>query len=340
MTVRIPGLRGNDPLGFLAAVGLVALAEQDEIPALTLAWDVRWGHCAVADGQYRSLDDMGAHLKAAFERIRDSGRVLPGVDAAFPLRKEGRGSDPMRMPRPQMARFHEKAEERWLAQDDPWLARWLVALAAQCAVKDVKRGDVELTPFYAPSGQMSLRTSIFEKTMEAVDAVDGPVDALTMWRRTGYDGANFDERAKRDAGVTTSGKPANQGAPSPTWLAAMGMRFFPLVDDGRSTATVGWQRLALYPGYTSRSLVWPLWEPQLDAVAVRTLLAHPALTLQESENGGWQPSDRDALEGLGVVRVFGASRRTLSQGDGPLGAAVQVWSGLASAVESGAEASP
>lgn len=332
MTITAPGLRGNDALGFLAAIGLLSLAEQGEIPALRLAWDVRSGYQAVVDGPYRSAGELGDHLRAAFERIRDSGRVLPGVDPDFPQRKEGSGSDPMRMPPEQMARFYQQAERGWLEQGDPWMARWLVALAAQCAVKDDKRRDVELTPFYAPSGQMSLRTSIFEKTMEAVDAVGGPADALTQWRRTAYDGANFDERAKRDAGVTTSGKANNQGAPSPTWLAAMGMRFFVLADGGQSVSTVGWQRVSLYEGYTSRSLVWPLWEPPLDPPAVRVVLAHPALRLERSGDRRFRPSDPRALEGLGVARVFGASRRTLSQGDGPLGAAVQIWSRLLPAV--------
>lgn len=326
MTITAPGLRGNDALGFLAAIGLLSLAEQGEIPVVRLAWDVRAGYRAVVDGPYRSVDDLGEHLRGAFERMRDAGRVLPGVDPDFPVRKKGSGSDPMRMPRDHMAGFYEHAERAWLDEGSLWMGRWLVALAAQSAVKDDKRGDVELTPFYAPSGQMSLRTSIFDKTVEAVDAVGGPADALTLWRRTSYDGANFDERAKRDAGVTTSGKPANQGAPSPTWLAAMGMRFFPLVDDGRSAAAVGWQRVSLYEGYTSRSLVWPLWEALLDAPAARAVLAHPALRLEPSGDGRFRPSDPGALAGLGVLRVFGASRRTLSQGDGPLGATVQVWS--------------
>lgn len=325
MRLLLPALRGNDPLGFLAAIGLSALSDQGEIPPLRLAWEVRSGLAAVTESDFETLRELSAALRGAFDRLGERDAVLPGVDADFPVRKQGSGSDPMRMARSEMARFYRDADRTWLEDGDPWWARWLVALAAQTAIKDPKREDVELTPFYAPTGQMALRTSIFEKTMEAVEAIDGPGDALTRWQRTSYDGANFDLRAKRDAGVTTSGRPDNQGAPSATWLAAMAIRFFPLVDTGSRARAVGWHHnVRLYPGYTNRSLVWPIWEPALDPPAVRALVAHPALRLQ-CRGGRLHPSDPNGLAALGVRRVYGASRRTLQQGDGPLGPAELVW---------------
>lgn len=220
-----------------------------------------------------------------------------------------------------MARHYARAGELW-HDGQPWFARWLVALAGQATVKDAKRGDVMLTPFYAPTGRMTLRASIFEKTMEAVEQVGGPGDAVRRWRRISYYGANFDDRAERDAGVTTTGKPDSQGAPSPTWLAAMAMRMFPMTDDGRNASAVGWQRARMFPGFTSRSLVWPIWRPFLDAAAVRTLLARPELEL---ENGAVQSRNESRLAALGMIAVFGSSRRTLSQGDGPLGPARHLW---------------
>ena len=231
------------------------------------------------------------------------------------------------MKRAEMASLYRDFHAAWCTEGARWPARWLISLAAQSSIKDLKREDVQLTPFYAPTGQMALRTSIFEKTMEAVQSVEGPSDALTRWKRsTGidYDGANYDERAKRDAAVTTSGKPGNQGAPSPTWLAAMAIRLFPVVDQGSRAKAVAWQPVQLYPRYTSRSLVWPVWEPALDAPGVRAMISLPDLQL-EKQNGGWAPKGRTALTSYGVRGVFGASRRTLSQGDGPLGPTVRLW---------------
>lgn len=326
MQHRLPGLRGDDSLGFLAAIGIIALSEQEEIPPLRLAWNIRAGLAAVVESEVVSVDALAQELRAAFERLQASEGVIPGVDTDFPPRKQGvSGGDPMRMSREEMSELYWRAERAHLDGGNPWTGRWLVALAAQLTRKDTERGDVELTPFYAPTGQMSLRVSIFEKTMEAVDAVEGPGDALTRWRRMSYDGANFDERAKRDAGATTSGKADNQGAPSATWLATMGMRFFPMADEASSANTVGWQRVRLYRGYTRRSLVWPLWDAPLDAAAIRALIAHRALRLRP-RGRTFEFPESGTLEALGVRRVFGASRRTLQQGDGPLGPAVELWS--------------
>jgi len=326
--IVLHGLRGDDSLGFLAAIGLLSLSEQRELPEIRLAWQGGGAPMAGVEGGAHSVEELVRELRAAFDRLRERDAVIPGAPPDLPRKKVGT-KDPMRMSRGEMRELFTKADTEWLDGRSPWVARWLVALTAQAASKATERADVELTPFYAPTGQMAMRTSIFEKTMDAVEVIDGPGDALTGWRRVSYDGANFDERAKRDAGVTTSGEPDNRGAPSPTWLAAMGMRFFPMTDDGRGTATVGWQRVRLYPGYTTRSLIWPIWQPPLDPVAVRTLLAHPALRLEVSPGIDPAPALPRDLTALGVTHLFGSSRRTLQQGDGPLGPARLIWSASA-----------
>jgi hypothetical protein len=321
--IDLPALRADDPLGFLASLGLLALSEQGEIPNVKLSWSGRTSPIASVEGEIQNVDDLARALQEALERLQEANGVLPGVDPSFPYAGAGSTTDPMRMSRHEMRTVFERADQDWQS-GNPWLGRWVVALCGHSAVKDSKRGDVELTPFYAPTGQMKMRQSIFESTMKAVGRVGGPADALTGWRRTSYDGANFDERSKRDAVFTTSGKPNNQGAPSATWLAAMSLRFFPMADGGVSTETVGWIKVKLYDGYTNRSLVWPTWEPCLDASAVRILLAHPAVRPQGTSRAELR-FDGSHLRALGVTAVFGSSRRTLSQGDGPLGPAIRLW---------------
>jgi len=330
--ITLPGLRGDDPLGFLAAMGLLSLSEQGELPALRLAWRGGGSPVATVDGSVHSVQELGQELQTAFTRLRRDAAMIPGVPPDLPRRTAGT-TDPMRMSRIDMRALYTEADQAWTQRGNAWLARWLIALTTQTATKNTQRADVELTPFYAPTGRMTMRTSIFEKTMAGVETVGGPRDALTRWRRVPYDGANFDERAKRDAGVTTSGEADNLGAPSPTWLAAMGMRFFPMTDDGKDVATVGWQRARLYPRpYTTRSLIWPIWEPVLDPAAVRVLLAHPAVRLEGSEEALAPARPRD-LAALGVTHLFGASRRTLTQGDGPLGPAYLIWSASVAQVD-------
>lgn len=325
--IELPAISGDDALGFLAAMGLMALGEQEAIPPLRLSWTLDASPMALVsdpDERITSREQLADALDDAFRRFRDEGRALPGVDASFPVARSGSGTDPMRMTPEAMAEHFEWADRAWLDAGDRWPARWLLALCGQTATRDGDRGDVFLTPFYAPTGQMTLRGSVFEASASAVDGIGGPADALTAWRRTSYDGANFDERAKQDAGVTTWGQADNQGAPSPTWLAAMGLRMFPNVETPRGLETVGWQRVRLYPGYTRRSLIWPTWHTALGAAAVRTLIAHPDLDVRQD---GPSASMRQPgkLERLGVVSVFGASRRTSTQGDGPLGPTVRIW---------------
>ena len=323
MTIVAPALRGDDPLGFLAAVGVVALSEQGEIPAVSLSWKGVSAPVAAFDGP-SSLEDLGDALEASLNRLVERSELIPGLGADFPPSNKGATKDRMRMSREDLAELYRAAGERWLRARDPWLARWLIGLTAQVASKD--DGRVELTPFYAPTGRMTLRGSLLEAPRDAVREIGGPKDAFVRWRRVAFDGANFDDRAKRDAAVTTTGDPGNRGAPSPTWLAVMGMRMFPITDDGHSVSAVGWQRVCLYPGFTRRSLVWPVWSMALDAPAVRTILAHPIMRLAgSSDDPRLQGVAPQQFSALGISAVFGASRRTLSQGDGPLGPARRLW---------------
>lgn len=329
MTLVAPALRGDDALGFLAAVGIVALSEQGEIPPLRLSWNGRSAPVAAFDG-VSSLNDLGDALRAVVERLGERREAIPGLGEEFPIVKKGSGTDPMRMPRDEMAGLYAEADRRWTEDGDPRFARWLMALAGQATVKDAKRQDIELTPFYAPTGQMSLRNSLFDATGDALRRIaikgDAPTDALVRWRRTEFDGGNFDDRAKRDAAVTTTGSPDNRAAPSPTWLAVMGICMFPMTDAGSAASTVGWQRVRLYPGFTRRSLVWPIWTMPLNPQAVRTVLAHPLLALEGPADDPRLPRSAGAqLSALGIQGVFGASRRTATQGDGPLGPARRLW---------------
>lgn len=322
--LHVPALRGADALGFLAALGIASLADQELISPCRIGWTPGAAPTLVMEG-YESIPDLAHELTSAFAVLREAGSVGGGLPANFPVPKQG-GKDPMRMAFDEMQTWYAYAQRQWLLGETRF-AWWLTGMAGQTAVKDDQRGDITLTPFYAPTGQMAMRTSIFDKTVEAVEKVSGPADAVGNWRRVSYDGANFDDRAKRDAGLMTTGKSDNQGAPSATWLAAMAMTFFTMVDHGRSTDAVGWQRAWLYPGFTTRTLIWPVWSELLDPSAVRVLIAHPSLEVKRNRRAlpTIPASAANRLRGLGVAGVFGASRRTLSQGDGPLGPAVRIW---------------
>jgi hypothetical protein len=331
--VEAPALRGNDALGFLAAVGVVALSEQGCIAPVRLAWEGGTAPQAVfVSGGYATANELAGDLRKVAEQLAASGQAIPGVPADFPYRQRhpadtATGADPMRMSRPAAVATYREAAEAW-ARGEPWFARWLVALLAMDALDSSER--VRLTPFNAPFGQMKFRDSYFDQAtaclLDAKKLPGAPLDAFTGWQRLqGYTGANLDYRGIRDAVVGTDGKPSNAAAPSPTWLALMGIRMFPMAESREDVRAAGWQSVRVDADGTRRSLVWPVWREPLDAPAIRALINHPALLLQAGRRGRLVPAGARALAGLGVTAVFGASRRTRTQGDGPIGPARRLW---------------
>lgn len=330
--IPAPALRGNDPLGFLAALGVLALAEQGEIQPVRLRWEGGTApHAVFVSDAYTGTRDLADALREVARRLLNADAAIPGCPPEFPYRNRhpadtAKGADPMRMSREAARATCEDAARRW-ESGERWFARWVAALVAPYTLdKDGPEGRIRLTPFNAPFGQMKFRDSYYDQACRYVAATPGmPEDAFVGWiRLEGYTGANLDARAIREAQVSTAGVPSNAGAPSPTWLAVMAIRFFPLADDGR-LRTAGWQEVQLYSGATRRSLVWPVWRPPLDAPSVRVLLNHPDLAVQVPNRGTPRVAGGARLRALGITGVYGSSRRTRTQGDGPLGPAVLLW---------------
>lgn len=330
--IEAPALRGNDPVGFLAAVGVVSLAEAKAIAPVELAWrGGRVRHAVFRTDAYASVEELAGALKEVARSLVNDGAAIPGVPRHFPYASRHpldtkTGADPMRMSREAARATYLEAASAW-QQGKRWFARWVVALLAPGTTDDgTPGGRVRLTPFNAPFGQMKFRDSYFDQACVRVAKEENmPADAFVGWARVDhFTGANLDARALLDGVLSTNGKPANTGAPSATWLAMMALRMFPLADDGRLRCT-GWQEVRLSREATRRSLIWPLWRPFFDGAAIRTLISHPALELERTRGGRWVPRGRLRLAGLGVSAVYGSSRRTRSQGDGPLGPGVLLW---------------
>lgn len=327
-TIPAPALRGDDPLGFLASVGITALSFVQAIPPVRLGWSDGFSpHAVFTSNAIDGVAGLAKELRGAADAITTAGAVLPGAPPDIPLVKTGtKGGDPNRMARDEVGDLFERGGEAWI-DGDPWLGRWLASLYGQTVTDN--NGRVKLTPFYAPSGQMSLRASLYEKTYQAMASVGGPDDALTGWARTtaqdDYSGANFDLRALRDSAFTSDGKPANQGAPSPTWLAVMAPLLMPIAERAQRSGAVGWQSVRVDQRLTARSVVWPIWDGRLDPPAIQTLLGHPALRLKGRDDTVRVAASDAVLRGLSIRAVYASSRSTLDQGDGPLAPARRIW---------------
>jgi hypothetical protein len=317
-SLELPALRGDDPLGFLAALGTLRLVRGGLGLDANLSFadgPVPVAHLDV--GADIDLAELAANLEELARRTYDEGRLLVGIDGDFPPRKEGtKGGDPARIS-PDEGRLWSRVANKKASEGQEHLARWLLALYSSRAVDD--KGRLVMTPFYAPSGQMTLAGSLAEPLRIVATEPGHLAAAFTRWRRVaGFTGANLDFRALRDAGVEPTGKPANRGAPGTTWLALEGLAVGRTGERSDAVPAVLWQRrIAAERGHRAIAMVWPTWVPHLDLDAVRVLLEHPALRI-----GAAVASERRAL---GVTAIWRAERAALSNSDGPLMAAQRMW---------------
>jgi CRISPR-associated endonuclease/helicase Cas3 len=297
--IELTALDGREPLGFLAALGVVRLLAEETVADVRLHFSDRTA-TAVLTGPYRDID---AVVGALTQIAAGGDALIPGATPGFP-QKAGKGADPMRVSRrlfPELCGTIRTSAE----------SRWLSVLLTDLAVDSQDR--VALTPYSAPSGKMNLRT-FFEKPVAAVRAEPSRLrEALTGWRRVdGVTGEYFDHRVLRSSADHPLGVSSEAGVPGATWLAIMALPMLRLTGDGRSVSATLWHRLG---GRRASIMVWPLWRRALDVRAIEVLLEHPALRPRVSEGGVITVgranvlSALDALTALDVFRVCGAERQ-------------------------------
>jgi hypothetical protein len=294
---ELPALDGRDPLGFLAALGLLRLLTGSGTTP-RLAWSAETG-CAMLHAPLAGTGAIASALADAVTRIGDDC-VIGGAGPDFPLVKQGTGSDPMRV---------RREDFRGLAdRTSPGAHPWLAVLVTDLAVD--RAGRAALTLYVAPSGQQSLRT-FFGKPLAVVRAEPARLaEALTGGRRAdGFTGEYLDHRVLRSAADHPSGRSLEAGVPGATWLAAQALPLLRLTGDGHRAAATLWHRLG-----RRQVMIWPLWRPALDIHAVGALLAHPLLRPERGDADGAHAAPvvpRAALAPLGVIDVYGAERQAI-----------------------------
>jgi hypothetical protein len=329
--LRLPGLRGDDPLGFLAALGTLRLV----ITGLGLRAKLGFAPGAVptallkVEGKPDSRA-LAVELEQLAKEMFERGQLLCGVAPEFPPRKQGSsGPDPARLSLSEGLAWGAVAATEAMDGDEA-LASWLLSLYCQRS-NDETTGRLTMTPFYAPSGQMTLAGN-FAEPLRIVASKPGHIQAaFTRWRRVDkFTGANLDLRALRDAGVEPGGKPANRGAPGPTWLALEGIGLARVAAKYDPAPSVLWRRKGRHERGRAVAMSWPTWGPLLGPDAIRVLVEHPDLASEEWPGSPQaQTQARRALSSrrreLGVTALWRAERSGLSNSDGPLMAPRRIW---------------
>lgn len=338
----LPALRANDSLGFLAALGVLALCEDGlKVPA-RLGWEGPDGR-AVLDAPFADTHQLATALGDLAASWRTNAQLTPGEDPGLisaPLSGQARKAlenagalDPMKMQAAAAIDRFQEMQELELSRPGPEV-RWLVGLVGQSSPAIRGESLRRLTPLYSPSGQMTL-FQLYGDFLHA-EQKSRPAaitEALLGWRRVKGPkegaGANLDSRALIDGATSSGHKPANRHVPGATWLALQSAPWFTQVGDGVNGEAVAW----IYPRGGGR-LRWPVWMSLQTPDAVRVLLAHPAVRWvappakegAKAEQSRRLQARRERERGvLGVCALYEARRRALSKSAGPLLPPILLW---------------
>lgn len=274
-------LAGSSPLGFLAALGALDVAQRtDPAERHTLHWTEELVPRAVLGG-VDSLDHLIEQVLVDRNRWRRSALLtLPASD--------------LKPPDTELHDWAGTMAER--SREESNLFTGLLAEGARAGNYAAKPTHLHFT-----AGQQQFLTMV-RTLADALDhakveeAVRGPW--LYSWPLPTL---GWDTRGERVYALRGSdpSKEKRTGVPGADWLAFLGLTFFPaFARDGKLLTT------ACDPDWKSGSFVWPLWDVPLVPMAVRSLLTFGTL--------------RDEAEGerraRGVFRVWEAPITRSEQG--------------------------
>ena len=297
--IPLPALEGTNPLGFLAALGVLD-AVSATIPGVTLRWtDDLVPHAVVAGpgnlSQLLDILDKDREQSAGSSVLSFPADGQPLVDA----KPDGR----------QLRQWFEHVGDRNRHRAD---ADLLCALVAEDAFDN--NGRAKPSHLHFTAGQQKF-LSMVRELAAAVDrerlqeAICGP------WR---YDSPlpslSWDSRGERVYAVRAVNPSTEKrlGIPGADWLAFRALVFYPVTRTGRGSL----RTTACDTEWKSSAFRWPIWTRPVTRQVARSLVADPSLVSRSLKS---TPSD---LAARGIASIRQASIRRSDQGGyGSFGAA-------------------
>lgn len=293
--VELPALRGRNPLGLFAALGVLDVATR-HLPErdVRLRWTDELEPTALLQGP-DSLD----HLIMLCDQDRQRWATSP-VLAWGP---DGVPLDDLKPTLPELRRWIGVAIEVYRDGDGADL-RLLSALVAEGAAAG--KNDAKPTHFHFTAGQQKFLVMVRQLQQEVTpahlrEALAGPWTYGSELPVLGWDARG--ERIWALRGFAPSGE-KKTGIPGADWLGFLGLTFFPVA---LTTDRHGQRRLATTGctgSWKSGQFTWPLWSVPLSAVVVASVVADTRLHLM---------SDRERRR-LGISTLIQASIRRTDQG--------------------------
>ncbi len=294
--VPLPALEGTNPLGFLAALGVLDALSRAEAK-VTLRWTNELVPHAVVGGA-RDLETILEVLDS--DRQRWAGSPMLGFPAKRPLPDA----------KPSQALLRDWFEAVLEAGDKADMDL-LCALVAENALDG--NGNAKPSHLHFTAGQ--------QQFLEMVRTLAAKVDASRLREAVrgpwAYDSPlpslSWDARGERVYAVraTDPSKDKRLGVPGADWLAFRGLIFYPVRMVNGSLRTTACDR-----EWKRSSFRWPLWSAPATRQTVYSLVADPGLVTQ----GTAPPRSRD-LAARGIQSILQAPiRRTDTGGYGSFGA--------------------
>ncbi len=292
--ILLSGLPGDNPLGFLAALG-AQTALVDKGHECALGWtDEPIPHAVLTPSL--SLDEIAQATREVAEKWLNGPALDEAVDLTLKLKPPAI--------RDYLIRGRAAGASGVLA----------FCLLAEDSLDNSKKAKP--TDLYFTAGQQKF-VSIARTNLEKVTIDELVADLGSPWSYRGdRDSLMWDTVDDRDHALSASDpskskKPVNPGAEA---LAVIGLSRFPCFASPGRTLTRGCSG-----GWKRGEFVWPLWTGRASVRTVDSLLAHVAPEGREDKRRHW-------YQGWGVSRVLQSQIRRSDQGGyGTFGPARVVW---------------
>lgn len=244
--VDLPGLVGDEPLGFLAAIGLM----RQLMETAYLSWDPADRHAILHCHSYSSIADLVAALMRRLEMI-GAGQAIPNTPG-FPVRRRRGTPDPLRVRPAEYPGLLSRVSRSSGGQ------HWLAATVSNRTTDP--DGFCVVNPLVAVRGRQTLGSFWYYPMLEVrQDAKRLLTEALSGWRRVeSSEGWLLDHRATYSADPGLRGPGGSMAVPGATWLATLAVDKFAYrrrngVDKGPIVPCGWWQ----VDG--QNVFLWPLW---------------------------------------------------------------------------------
>lgn len=267
-TITIAGLNGDQPIGFLAALGMLRILSRNN-PNTRMGWtevDASWCPYFARESTELSLDCVAEELSAALQALSTEGDHgvahfgdKIGVDPSV-FRSHAQRS---------VTRWIDGARQDSIDRDDPSLvSSMMVAMGCDVVLDgNEKVANTPLSFSNGASGQYLLKDFREAASLCTDDRIKGTLEGTPELHQ--ITSLNWDPRDQRAAAHRWI-DPATDNAevdPGINALAFIGLSYFPAIPGSKITS-VGW---AIHD--ERRGLRWPIWEPLLSSPSVSATMA-------------------------------------------------------------------